>query len=156
MPCWQAAPFLECSCGHAVVFVQILLKTGLLNRMHSFLVKEFMINCSAMVLLERCPPAVSPSADSGRGTRETPMVQLVFLELIRLPPLQEEEVQEVQQTVLMVFLLEPFRCVLTMVCRLLLQEFLDWRENTLLYRLPLLLEDLQQRELNWAVLGPRA
>ena len=54
---------------------------------------------------------------------------------------------------LIVFLLEPFCCVLTMVFRLLLQELLDWRENTLLYRLPLLLEDLQQKELNWVVLG---
>ena len=31
---------------------------------------------------------------------------------------------------------------------LLLQVFLDWREDTLLHRLPLLLEDLQQKELD--------
>ena len=116
--------------GTPVVFVKILLITGLLNRMH----------CSVTVLLERCPPAVSPSADSGRGTTATPLLHLVFLVFIRLPPLLEEK--EVQQLVLIVLLLEPCRCVLTMVCRLLLQEFLVWCENTLLYRLPLLLEEL--------------
>ena len=56
VPCWRAVLFLEFSCGHAVVFVKILLMTGLLNKMR----------CSVMVLLERCPPAVSPQC----GQRE--------------------------------------------------------------------------------------
>ena len=69
--CWQAELFLECSCGHAVVLVQILLMTGLLNGVNPFLVTMFMINCSAMVLLDvtpsRCVPQYLKNADGAAG-----------------------------------------------------------------------------------------
>ena len=120
-PCWHSVLILELRCcGQAVVLVHNLLTTGLLQVMNLFVMKEFMISCAALVLLECLFCGL--------------VALTAHLENLRWSP----AALGVQRTCLVtclqkqVFLDVGENTLLFKICCLLVMAFLGWCENTAL------------------------